>query len=54
MESDATPHCPVGSVSSGISMVMTSSGDRVADMDAEQAEKVGSVAARRTNENPRK
>ena len=33
VEVDATPHCPVSSVSSGISSVVTPSRDRGADMD---------------------
>jgi len=37
---DATLHCPVGSVSSGIPSVTTSGGDRVADMDTEHVEKM--------------
>jgi len=52
VESDATPHCPVGSVSSMISSVVTPGGDRVADMNTEHIEKVGSVAARGTKGNP--
>ena len=54
MESDATAHCPVGSISSKISSVVTSGGDRVADMDIENIEKVGLVATRGTKENSQK
>jgi len=39
VEVDATPHCPVGSVSSGILSVVTLDGDRVADIDTEHVEK---------------
>ena len=39
VEVDATPHCPVGSASSEIPSVVTSGGDRVADMDTEHVEK---------------
>jgi len=38
MESDATPCCPVGLVSSEISSIVTPGGDRVADMDAEHVD----------------
>ena len=51
VESDATPHCLVGSVSSRISSVVTPGGDQVANIDTEHVEKVGSVAARRTKRN---
>jgi len=54
VESDVTPRYPVGSVSSGILLVVTPGEDRVADMDTKHAEKVGSVAGRGTKENPRK
>jgi len=54
VEVDATPHCPVGSVSSGIPSVVTEGGDRVADMDTEHVEKDGSDAARGTKGNPRR
>ena len=49
---DATPHCPVGSVSSWIPSVVTPNGDRVADMDIEYIEKVCSVIAKGTKRNP--
>ena len=39
VESDATPCCSIGSVSSGISSVLIPGGDRVADMDTEHVEK---------------
>jgi len=52
MDIDATPHCPVGSVSSGIPSVMTPGGDQVADMNAKHFEKDGLDAARGTKENP--
>ena len=45
VEVDATPHCPVGSVSSEIPSIVTPGGDRVADMDTEHI-KDGSDAAR--------
>ena len=54
MEVDATPHCPVGSVSSKILLVVTPGGDRVANMDIEHVEKDGSVAARGTKGNLRR
>ena len=54
VESDATPCCQVSLISSGISSVVTPGGDRVADMDIKQIEKVGSVATRGTKGNPRK
>ena len=54
MEVDATPHCPVGSVSSGILSVVTPGGDRVANMDTEHVETDGSDAARGTKGNPRR
>ena len=53
MEVDATPHCPVGSVSSGITSVMTPGGDRVGDMNTEHVEKDSSDIARGTEENSR-
>ena len=40
VEVDSTPRCPVGSVSSGIPSVVTPGGDRVANMDTEQVEKI--------------
>jgi len=43
MEVNATPHCPVGSVSSGIPSVVTLGGDRVADMDTEHVEKIAQM-----------
>ena len=46
VEVDTIPHCPVGSVSSEIPSVVTSSGDRVVDMDNEHVEKDGSDAVR--------
>ena len=52
VEVDSTPRCPVGSVSSGIPSIVTSSEDRVADMDTEHVKKDDSDAARRTKENP--
>ena len=54
VESDATPRCPVGLVSSGILSVITPGGDRVVDMDIEHVEKVRSVVARGTTENLQK
>ena len=51
---DATSHCPVGSVSSGIPSIMTPGGDRVADMHTEHVEKGGSDAARGTKGNLRR
>jgi len=54
VEIDATPHCPVGSISSGIPSVMTLGGDRVADMNTEHVEKDDSDAARVTKENPQR
>ena len=54
VESDVTPHCQVGSVSSGISSGMTLGGDQVVDIETEHVEKVSSVAARETKRNPRK
>ena len=53
-EVDATPYCPVDSVSSGIPSVVTPGGDRVADMDTEHVEKDGSDAVRGTKGNPRR
>jgi len=50
VESDATPRCPVGSVSSGISSVVTTDEDQVVDMNTDHVGKVGSVAARGTKE----
>jgi len=41
-----------GSVSSGISSVVTPGEDRVADIDTEHVEKGGSYAARGTKGNP--
>ena len=41
MEVDATPHYLVGSVSSGIQLVVTPGEDRVADMNTEHVEKDG-------------
>jgi len=54
VESNATPYCPGGSVSSGILSVVTPGRDRVADMDIEYVEKIISVASKGTNRNPRK
>jgi len=51
---DTTPHCPVGSVLSGIPSVVTPSGDRVADMDIEHVEKDGSYAVKVTKGNSRR
>jgi len=48
VEIDATPHCPIGSVSSGIPSVVTPGGDLAANMDTEHVEKDGSDAARGT------
>jgi len=49
VEVDATPHCPVGSVSSGIPSGVTLGGNRVADMDIKHHKKDGSDAAKETN-----
>jgi len=54
VESDATPHYLVGSVSSRIPSVVAPGGDRVADMDSEHVEKGGSDAAKGTKGNPRR
>jgi len=54
VESDATPCCPVSSLSSVISSIVTPGGDRVAVMNTEHVEKVDSVAVRGTKGNPRK
>ena len=54
MESSATPRCPVGSVSSGISSVMTLGGDRVVEIDTEHVKKDGSDASRGTKGTPRR
>ena len=54
MDIDATPHCPVGSVSSGIPSVVTPGGDRVADMDTRHVEKDGSDATKETKGNLRR
>jgi len=54
VEVDATPHCPVGSVSFGIPSIIILGGDRVADMDTDHVEKDGSDAARGTKRNPRR
>ena len=54
MESNITPHCPVGSVSSGIPSVVTPGGYRVADMDTEHVEKDSSDAVRGTKGNLRR
>jgi len=40
VEVDATPHCPVGSVSTGIPSVVTPGRDRVADMDTAHVKKM--------------
>ena len=53
MDVDATPSSPVGSVSVGISPVVTPGGDRVAVLDAEQIEHVDLIAAKRTKLNPK-
>jgi len=52
VESDATPHCPVGSVLSGIPLVVTLGGDRVVDIDTEHVEKGGSDEAKEIKGNP--
>ena len=52
VEVDAILHCSVGLVSSEIPSVVTSSGDRVVDMDNEHVEKDGSDAVRGTKRNP--
>ena len=52
MEADATPHCPVGSVSSRVPLVVTPGGDRVGDVDTEHVKKDGSDVARGTKGNP--
>ena len=54
VEVDATPHCPVGSVSSGIPSIVALGGDRAADMDTEHVEKDGSDAVRGTKGNSRR
>jgi len=54
VEVDATPYCPVGSVSSGIPSVVTPDGDRVAEMNTEHVEKDGSNAVRGTKETLRR
>ena len=54
MESDVTPHPSVGSLSSRISSIVTSSGDRVADMDTKHIEKIVLVVAKGTKRNLRK
>ena len=46
VEVDASPHCPIGLVSSEIPSVVTPGRDRVADTDTEYVEKYGSEAAR--------
>jgi len=51
VESDATPHCPVGSISFGISPVVTPGGDHVALLDTEHVRDVVHVAARKTKLN---
>ena len=51
MEINATPHCPVSLVSSGIPSVVTPGGDRVVDMNIEHVEKDGSDAVRGTKGN---
>ena len=51
VEVDATPHCPVGSVLSGIPSVVIPGGDRVAD---KHVEKEGSDTTRGTKGNPRR
>jgi len=52
VESDATPYCPVGSVSFGISSVVTPGGDQVANMNTEHVKKVNLVVAKGTKRNP--
>jgi len=54
MEVDATPHCPVCSVSSGIPSVVTPGGDQIAYINNEYVEKDGSDATRGTKENSRR
>ena len=54
VESNATPRCPIGSVSSEILSIVTQDEDRVVDMDTEDVEKVNSVAVRGTKGNSRK
>ena len=54
VESDDTPHCLVGSVSSGISSIATLGGDRVVDMDTEHIEKDGSDTIKGTKGNPQR
>jgi len=54
VETDATPHCPVGTVPIGISSVVTPSGDQVVNMDIEHVRKVGSGAAIGAKGNPRR
>jgi len=54
VEVDATPHCPVSSVSFGIPSVVTPGRDRVADMDNEHIENNSSDATRGIKRNPRR
>jgi len=54
VEGDATSHCPVGSISSGILSVVTLGGDRVSNMDTEHVKKDGSDAAREIKGNQRR
>jgi len=54
VESDATPHFSVGSVSSEISLVVITSGDLVADINTEHIEKVVSIADRGTKRKQQK
>ena len=54
VESDVSPRCPIGSVSFGISPVVTPGGDHVTLLDTEHVENVVPIAARRAKLNPRK
>jgi len=54
VEIDATLHCPVGSVSTGIPSAVTPGGDRVADMNIEHIENDSSDAVRGTKGNLRR
>jgi len=52
VEVDVTPHCPVGSVSSGIPSVVIPGGDQVANMDTGHVEKDDLDAGRGAKRNP--
>jgi len=51
---DVTLHYSVGSISFGISSIVISDGDRIADMNTEHIEKDGLNAARETKVNSRR